>query len=237
MRFRQPNMSRAFSAAVCRLCFYTVAARTNKAFGLRLSMGLTLQSAIIRCSYRHPTMWAQSITRIVAHAIQSREVLMSPISKSLASAAVAALLATPAGAQVVTQKNVSLALAQAIANAAIAQCRTMGYKASVSVVDRDGIPIVLLHDDGAGLSTNEGSDRKAYTAASFKQPSAAFVKRMHDQPDSVGSRHYTRILALAGGLPIKVGDDVIGAVGVSGTPGKDDVCAQAGIDKVADQLK
>jgi uncharacterized protein GlcG (DUF336 family) len=182
-------------------------------------------------------MWAQSITRIVAHAIQSREVLMSPISKSLASAAVAALLATPAGAQVVTQRNVSLALAQAIANAAIAQCRTMGYKASVSVVDRDGIPIVLLHDDGAGLSTNEGSDRKAYTAASFKQPSAAFVKRMHDQPDSVGSRHYTRILALAGGLPIKVGDDVIGAVGVSGTPGKDDVCAQAGIDKVADQLK
>jgi uncharacterized protein GlcG (DUF336 family) len=95
----------------------------------------------------------------------------------------------------------------------------------------------MLHDDGAGLSTNEGSDRKAYTAASFKQPSAAFVKRLQDRPDTVGSRHYTRILALAGGLPIKIGNDVIGAVGVSGTPGKDDVCAQAGIDKVADQLK
>jgi uncharacterized protein GlcG (DUF336 family) len=163
---------------------------------------------------------------------------MSPIIKTLASIAAAAMLSSPAGAQgVVTQKNVSLALAQDIANAAIAQCRTMGYKISVSVLDRDGIPIVMLHDDGAGLSTNEGSDRKAYTAASFKQPSAAFVKRMQDQPASVGSRHYTRILALAGGLPIKVGDEVIGAVGVSGTPGKDDVCAQAGIDKVADQLK
>jgi len=160
------------------------------------------------------------------------------LSKILAGAAVAALLASPAGAQgVVTQKNVSLELAQAIANAAIAQCRTMGYRASVSVLDRDGIPIVMLHDDGAGLSTNEGSDRKAYTAVSFKQPSAAFVKRLQDRPDTVGSRHYTRILALAGGLPIKVGNDVIGAVGVSGTPGKDDVCAQAGIDKVADQLK
>jgi uncharacterized protein GlcG (DUF336 family) len=45
------------------------------------------------------------------------------------------------------------------------------------------------------------------------------------------------VIALAGGLPIKVGDDVIGAVGVSGSPGKDDDCAQAGIDKVADQLK
>jgi uncharacterized protein GlcG (DUF336 family) len=163
---------------------------------------------------------------------------MSPISKLVASMLAAAALASPAAAQgVLTQKNVSLALAQEIANAAIAQCRSMGYRASVSVLDRDGIPIVMLHDDGAGLSTNEGSDRKAFTAASFKQPSAAFVKRLQDRPDTVGSRHYTRILALAGGLPIKVGDQVIGAVGVSGTPGKDDVCAQAGLDKVADQLK
>jgi uncharacterized protein GlcG (DUF336 family) len=163
---------------------------------------------------------------------------MSQISKLFVGLAFAALVATPASAQgVVTQKNISLALAQDIANAAIAQCRTMGYKISVSVLDRDGIPIVMLHDDGAGLSTNEGSDRKAYTAASFKQPSAAFVKRLQDRPDTVGSRHYTRILALAGGLPIKVGDDVIGAVGVSGTPGRDDECAQAGINKVADQLK
>jgi uncharacterized protein GlcG (DUF336 family) len=53
----------------------------------------------------------------------------------------------------------------------------------------------------------------------------------------VGSRHYSRILALAGGLPIKVGDEIVGAVGVSGTPGKDDECSQAGINKVADQLK
>jgi len=163
---------------------------------------------------------------------------MSPISKFVASTFAAAALSAPAAAQgVLTQKNVSLALAQEIANAAIAKCRSIGYRASVSVVDRDGIPIVMLHDDGAGLSTNEGSDRKAYTAASFKQPSAAFVKRLQDRPDTVGSRHYTRILALAGGLPIKVGDDVIGAVGVSGTPGKDDDCAQAGLDKVADQLK
>jgi uncharacterized protein GlcG (DUF336 family) len=160
------------------------------------------------------------------------------VSQTVAGFVLAAAIAAPASAQgVVTQKNMSLGLAQAIANAAIAQCRSMGYHASVSVLDRDGIPLVMLHDDGAGLSTNEGSDRKAFTALSFKQPSAAFVKRLQDRPDTVGSRHYTRVLALAGGLPIKVGDDVIGAVGVSGTPGKDDVCAQAGIDKVADQLK
>jgi len=163
---------------------------------------------------------------------------MSPILKIFAGLGLAALLASPASAQgVITEKNISLALAQAIANAALAKCDAIGYKISVTVVDRDGLPIIMMHEDGAGLSTNEGSDRKAYTAASFKQPSADFVKRLADRPDSVGSRHYTRILALAGGLPIKVGTEVIGAIGVSGTPGKDDVCAQAGIDKVADQLK
>ena len=163
---------------------------------------------------------------------------MSPISKSLASLSVATVLTAPAGAQgIVTQKNITLALAQTIANAAIAQCRSIGYKISVTVVDREGLPLVMMRDDGAGLSTPEGSDRKAYTARAFSQPSADFVKRLQDRPDTVGSRHYSRVLALAGGLPIKVGDELVGAVGVSGTPGKDDDCSQAGINKVADQLK
>jgi uncharacterized protein GlcG (DUF336 family) len=163
---------------------------------------------------------------------------MSPISKGFAALVTIAALSSPAGAQgIVTQKNITLELAQTIANAAIAQCRTMGYKISVTVVDREGLPLVMLRDDGAGLSTPEGSDRKAYTARAFSQPSADFVKRLQDRPDSVGSRHYSRILALAGGLPIKVGNEVVGAVGVSGTPGKDDECSQAGINKVADQLK
>ena len=163
---------------------------------------------------------------------------MSLISRILAGFAVTAVLSSPGGAQgIVTQKNITLALAQTIANAAIAQCRSMGYKISVTVVDREGLPIVMMRDDGAGLSTPEGSDRKAYTARAFSQPSADFVKRLQDRPDTVGSRQYTRVLALAGGLPIKVGTEIVGAVGVSGTPGKDDDCSQAGIDKVADQLK
>jgi uncharacterized protein GlcG (DUF336 family) len=163
---------------------------------------------------------------------------MSSISKGVAGFAVAAVLSSPVGAQgIVLQKNITLELAQTIANAAIAQCRVMGYKISVTVVDREGLPLVMMRDDGAGLNTPEGSDRKAYTARAFSQPSAAFVKRLQDRPDTIGSRHYSRVLALAGGLPIKVGDEIVGAVGVSGTPGKDDDCSQAGIDKVADQLK
>lgn len=163
---------------------------------------------------------------------------MSPLSKAFTTLAVATLLSPPALAQgVLTQKNISLGLAQIIASAALEKCQSMGYKAAVAVVDRGGQTIVMLRGDGAGLHTPEGAERKAYTARTFSQPSAAFVKRLEDRPDTVGSRHYTRVLALGGGLPIKVGNEVIGAVGVSGSPGKDDVCSQAGIDKVADQLK
>jgi uncharacterized protein GlcG (DUF336 family) len=170
--------------------------------------------------------------------ITTEDYLMLSISKGLASLAVAAALSSPAAAQgLVTEKNISLPMAQTIANAALAKCYSMGFKVSVTVVDRDGLPIVMLRGDGAGLHTPEGSDRKAYTARTFSQPSAAFTKRMLDDPSSVGSREYTRVLALAGGLPIKVGDDVVGAVGVSGSPGKDDICSQAGIDEVADKLK
>lgn len=163
---------------------------------------------------------------------------MSPTLKILGALAIVAVLDPSAQAQgLVTEKNISLAMAQTIANAAMEKCKEMGYRVSVTVVDRAGLPIVMLRGDGAGLHTPEGSDRKAYTARTFRQPSADFVKRMLADPASTGSKEYTRVLALGGGLPIKVGDDVVGAVGVSGSPGKDDDCSKAGIDKVADQLK
>ena len=162
------------------------------------------------------------------------------LSKSsiLCGAALTSVLLSSADAQgLVSEKNISLSMAQTIANAAMEKCKEMGFKVSVTVVDRAGLPIVMLRGDGAGLHTPEGSDRKAYTARTFRQPSADFAKRMLDDPASVGSRQYTRVLALGGGLPIKVGDDVVGAIGVSGSPGKDDDCSKAGIAKVADQLK
>src|ERR1700676_5753232 len=162
---------------------------------------------------------------------------MSSKLKFLGAIAAAAVLSSSAQAQLANENNLTLAMAQAIANGAMESCKAMGFKVSVAVIDRAGLPIVMLRGDGAGLHTPEGADRKAYTARTFSQPSAAFAKRMIDDPNSVGSRKYSRVLALAGGLPIKVGDDVVGAVGVSGSPGKDDVCSQAGINKVADQLK
>ena len=157
--------------------------------------------------------------------------------KLFGAAAVGAMLASSAQAQLATEKALTLAMAQAIANGAMESCKAMGFKVSVEVVNRDGLPIVMLRGDGAGLHTPEGADRKAYTARTFRAPSADFLKRMQRDPAAHASEEYSRVLALPGGLPIKVGEDVVGAVGVSGSPGKDDDCGQAGIDKVADQLK
>jgi len=163
---------------------------------------------------------------------------MSLSLKTFAGLAIATALSSTAFAQaLITQKNISLAMAQTIAQAALAQCESMGFKVSAAVVDRGGLTIVMLRGDGAGLHTPEGAERKAYTARTFSQPSADFVKRLSDRPDTAGSRQYTRVLALGGGLPINAGSEVVGAVGVSGSPGKDDVCSQAGIDKVAEQLR
>ena len=129
-------------------------------------------------------------------------------------------------------------MAQTIANAALAQCQSMGYKVAVVVIDRGGLQIVMLRGDGAGLHTPEGADRKAYTARTYSSPSADFAKRVQtDAGLRAGRCNIAACWRSAGGLPIKVGNEVIGAVGVSGSPGKDDVCSQAGIDKVADQLK
>jgi len=158
--------------------------------------------------------------------------------KTLVAAAVLAAAPSLASAQaLLTQKNVSFAMADAAAHAALAKCESMGFKVSAAVVDRGGAIVVMLHGDGAGLHTPEGAERKAYTARTFGAPSVDFVKRMKDRPETAGSIQYNRVLALPGGLSIKVGNDVVGAIGVSGSPGKDDDCSQAGIDKIADQMK
>ena len=86
---------------------------------------------------------------------------MSHISQGFAVLTVAAMLSSPAAAQgVVTQKNISLGLAQSIAQAALDKCISMGFKVAVSVVDRGGLVLVTLRGDGAGIYTTEGAERR-----------------------------------------------------------------------------
>jgi uncharacterized protein GlcG (DUF336 family) len=165
---------------------------------------------------------------------------LTPALKPLVAALALTALAAPAGAQaIVTERNISLSLALVIAATALDSCSNSGYHVAVTVLDRAGRVSVVLRDTAASLNTLEGSQRKAFTARTFRMSSDAFAKRVLSNPELTGQRDYTGVILLGGGLPIKVGDDVIGAVGVSGATGagKDEICAQAGLDKVADQLK
>ncbi len=143
------------------------------------------------------------------------------------------------GRGVISEKALSLDLAQAIAQAALAKCRTDGNHVSVTVVDRDGLVKIAFRDDLAGPHTIVTSRRKAFTALTFKQPSGQWAQRVLSDPAIAGLKDTAGTIALGGGVPIKAGGEVIGAIGVSGSPGaqKDEACANAGIAKVADQLK
>jgi uncharacterized protein GlcG (DUF336 family) len=156
----------------------------------------------------------------------------------LAAAALLAAVATPANAELLAHKDLSLETALEIATTAIATCKAQGYRVSATVVGRTGEIIVQLRGDNTGPHTVENSFRKAYTARTFRAPSGDLAQRVKDNP-TLGLIHLTNVIANQGALPIKVGDDVIGAAGASGAPGgeKDEACVKAGLDKVADQLK
>ena len=133
-------------------------------------------------------------------------------------AAVLATLSLPgqAGAQpaqgVVTVRDLSLALATEIAEAALAACRAKNFKVGVAVVDRGGHVLIAMRDDGTAHHVIELAERKAYTARIFRQTSREFVDRIIGNPRSQGLKDTTGVLASIGGVPIKVGDETIGGV-------------------------
>jgi uncharacterized protein GlcG (DUF336 family) len=156
----------------------------------------------------------------------------------IALAVLASACVLPAQAQLLTHRDLSYAMAKTIAEAAIESCGSHGYAVAAVVVDRGGDIIVAMRADNAGLHTMENARRKAYTARTFRQSTTVYAKKFADN-DPVVRQQVTlpNVIAIPGGLPVKVGDDVIGGIGVSGSPGVDEPCVQAGIDKVADQLK
>jgi uncharacterized protein GlcG (DUF336 family) len=162
---------------------------------------------------------------------------MRSISRGLAVIGAIGWLTLPASAQLLTQKSLSAAIALTIAQTALETCtkRLQRLRACGRPQRRSSRAV---RGDGAPPHTMENSQRKAYTARTFRIPSGEFVQRVKDNP-TLGAVHLTGIIAAQGALPIKAGDEVIGAVGVSGAPGgeKDEACAKAGIERVADQLK
>jgi len=155
-----------------------------------------------------------------------------------AATALGTALTTATEAQLLTHRDLSYPMARAIAEAAIESCGAKGYRVSAVVVDRAGEVMVAMRADGAAPHTMENARRKAYTALSFRMSTTDYAKRYADNNPVVHQQvTLPSVIAIPGGLPVKVGEEVIAGVGVSGSPGVDEPCVQAGIDEVAAQLK
>ena len=156
------------------------------------------------------------------------------------SAAILALATTGASAQAVrTERNISLELANQIAAAAVAACAANGYAVAATVVDRAGGVRAVQRADNAGPHTLASSQQKAYTSASAKSPTQAMMEGAQKNPGAANLVYLPGFLLLGGGVPIKVGAETIGALGIGGAPGGhlDEQCAMTALAKVQEQLK
>jgi uncharacterized protein GlcG (DUF336 family) len=128
-----------------------------------------------------------------------------------------------------------LELAQKAASAALSKCQSAGYKVSVAVVDQSGVARVLLRNDGASPHSADSSLRKAYTAATLRDPTQKFAEMIAKNPEVQGLRDINpSMLILGGGLPIRFGDEIVGGIGVGGAPGAklDESCARSGLESI-----
>jgi uncharacterized protein GlcG (DUF336 family) len=142
------------------------------------------------------------------------------------------------GLPTVTYKLLTADLAIEAAQAAIASCKAQGWNVSVTIADRTGLPKLVLVGDGAGGVGREVTRRKAYTSALLGISTDDFAKRIASGGFNP-SIYDPQMVSGPGGLPIKIGNETIGAIAAAGAPGgdKDEACAKAGLAKISDQLK
>jgi uncharacterized protein GlcG (DUF336 family) len=165
-----------------------------------------------------------------------------PLTALPAAAVLATLLsadlAAPASAQLAQRRDLSYPAALAIATGAIEACKALGFStAAVVVVDRSGDTMVALKDDNARPHAMEAARRKAYTARTFGITTTAFQNELPTRPSRRDQTLLPHVTGLNGGVPVKLGNEVIAGVGVAGSPGKDEECANAGLEKVKAALQ
>jgi len=138
-----------------------------------------------------------------------------------------------------SERNITLELANQIAAASVASCSAKGYAVTATVVDRSGQVRAIQRADNAGPHTLAASQQKAYTSASARNNTQAMMEAAQKNPAAANLVHIPGFLLLGGGVPVRAGNDVIGAVGIGGAPGGhlDEQCAIAALEQVKDQLK
>jgi len=158
-----------------------------------------------------------------------------------AALALAAGLALPgiAAAQgVIAERSISSTLAVEAAQAAVAACAERNFRVSAAVVDRHGILKALVRADGAGPHTVDASRGKAFTSASARNPTTGMLAVVRENPNALTLPTIPGFLVLGGGVPIRAGEEVVGAIGVGGAPSGliDEECANAAIARIRDRL-
>ena len=141
----------------------------------------------------------------------------------------------PAAEELPKEAVLPMSLAGKAIQASLDACSKDGYRVSVSIVDRTGVLRAMARADGAGPHTIDSSRKKAYTAASFRRPTTELAELINKVPTVQALREVNdQVLILGGGLPIEIGGEVVGGIGVGGAPGAhlDDACAQAGLDAI-----
>ena len=149
----------------------------------------------------------------------------------LLMASVNSFAAEPAPLQ---QSNMSLNLANALVDATMSACHSQGRSAVAAVIDRGGHLLSLQRDDSVGPHNTDAAIKKAFTALSTKTPSRIFAENARKNPESTNLNTIDSLLLIGGGVPVKVGDEVIGAIGVGGAGGSviDESCALEALNAV-----
>jgi uncharacterized protein GlcG (DUF336 family) len=141
----------------------------------------------------------------------------------------------PAADDLPKEAVLPMSMASNAIQASLDACKKDGYRVSVSIVDRAGVLRAMSRADGAGPHTVDSSRKKAYTAASLRRPTTEMAELINKVPTLQALREMNdQVLILGGGLPIEIGGEVVGGIGVGGAPGAhlDDACARAGLDAI-----
>jgi uncharacterized protein GlcG (DUF336 family) len=168
--------------------------------------------------------------------------MQKPSLQHVAAIVFAALPCMAAAQTLINERQISTDAALEMAQTALAACRAHGSIVTITILDRADRVVVSVRDNGASPHSVEHSLRKAHTALTYNMSSAEYAKGAAANPGSAGTLHLANITTAAGGLPIRAGDTLVGAIGISGTPGArgggsaDEGCAKAAIDKIAGGL-
>lgn len=129
-------------------------------------------------------------------------------------------------------ETLSLSDAKIMIAAAEAKALSIGRPMNIAVADAGGNLIAHVRMDGAWIGSIDVSINKAFTARAFDTPTGVLWEHTQSGKQAFGIQHSNggRIMAFAGGFPVKRDEQVVGAIGISGGDGmQDDAVAEAAL--------